>query len=117
MFDKNLKSYDKWRLRIRYHFIHTNQYYMEILDIIEKEKNILNWSKIWNTRLPSLPNLNWPWIATHIWNFVGRHVSDTMLGRMEALAQGKEFNGVEVWRALYLEFIGSLTEMSVNERQ
>ena len=71
----------------------TNQYNVDIFDIIEKETSVLTWFHIMSTRLPTLPNLNWAWIATPIWNLVGRHVSETMLGRMKTLAQGEEVNG------------------------
>ena len=43
-------------------------------------------------------------------------MNDAMLGRMETLAQGEETNGVELWRALYAEYIGGSTEMSVSAR-
>ena len=116
VFDGDIKAFDKWRLRIRYHFINTNMYYKDIFDIIEKEKHIINWRSMAITRIPELPNVQWSWVATHIWSFVSRFLGDTMLGRMENMAQNEEFNGIELWRALYLEFMGGSTEMSVNER-
>ena len=116
MFDGDIKSYDKWRLRIRYHFINTNMYYKDIFDLIEKEKNIINWRTMSNCRVPDLPNVHWAWVATHLWSFVSRFLGDTMLGRMDTLANNEEFNGIELWRNLYLEFMGGSTEMSHNER-
>ena len=49
VFDGDIESYDKWRLRIRYHFNRTNKYYMDIFDVIEKEKNVMNWQTIMRT--------------------------------------------------------------------
>ena len=33
-FDGDIRHYDKWRLRVRYHFISTNIFYQNIFDLI-----------------------------------------------------------------------------------
>ena len=115
-FDGDIKNFDKWRLRVRYHIISTNMSYKDIFDIIEKTKSIVSFSALAVTRVHHLPNVNWIWSANHLWGFIGKVLNDTMLGRMQTMAQGEEFNGIELLRAIYLEFMGGSVEMNVTER-
>ena len=43
-------------------------------------------------------------------------MTNTQLRRRLALAQGEEFNGIELWRALFLEYMGGSIEMQKSER-
>ena len=115
-FDGDIRHYDKWRLRVRYHFISTNIFYQNIFDLIEQNRVPITFQNLSNTSIALLPNANWIWLANHIWGFIGKVVNDTMLGRMATLAGGEEFNGFELWRALHVEYRGGSTEMSCNER-
>ena len=43
-------------------------------------------------------------------------MSDSLFGRRLTLAGGQECNGLELWRALYMENMGGSVEMKVAER-
>ena len=61
---------------MRDHFIGTNMYYKDVFDILAKEKVVLDWSVLSRTRISILPNVNLSWIASHIWSFTGRYMTD-----------------------------------------
>ena len=73
--------------------------------------NMLN-----TTSIPLLPNVNWVWVANHLCGFIGKCVDDIMLGRMTTLAGSEEFNGIELWRALFVEYRSASVEMTGSER-
>ena len=115
-FDGDIRFYDKWRLRVRYHFIATNMFYQNIFDLIEANPEPLTFRQLSQSHIQLLPNVNWVWLSNHLYGFIGKVFNDTMLGRMQTLAGGEEFNGFELWRAMHVEFRGGSAEMSCNER-
>ena len=115
-FNGDITNYDNWRRRIRDHFTQTNMFYKEIFDLVEAEKGLIQWDKLKSLTVASLPNLDWQWISSQIWSFTGRFMSDTLFGRRLTLAGGQEFNGLELWRSLYMENMGGSVEMKVAER-
>ena len=115
-FDGDIRFYDKWRLRIRNHFIASNMFYQNIFDLIESNREPITFQALSQTKLEILPNANWIWLANHIFGFVAKCVNDAMLGRLTTMAGGEEFNGFEVWRALHVEHRGGSVEMTCNER-
>ena len=116
VFDGQIQHYANWRNRIRDHFISTNVYYCEVFDLIESTKQMLTLKTLNDARVPSLPNVNWRWLASHLWTFLGRWMNNTQLDRRITLASGEEYNGVELWRALFTEYHGGSVEMSKCER-
>lgn len=115
-FDGQIQHYANWRSRIRDHFISTNVYYCEVFDLIESTKQMLTLQTLNDASVPSLPNVNWRWLASHLWTFLGRWMNNVQLDRRITLASGEEYNGVELWRALFTEYHGGSIEMSKCER-
>ena len=68
-FDGDIRHYDKWRLRVRYHFSSTNMFYKDIFAVIEQSKTICSFKVLAATHVPHLPNVNWAWVSHHIWDF------------------------------------------------
>ena len=85
--------YDNWRARIRDRLIGTNMYYKEIFDLVEKEKNAVTMGALVSISIPSLPNLNWAWVGSHIWTCVGKSMNDTHLSRRLTITQGEDYKG------------------------
>ena len=83
----------------------------EVFDLVEQSKQIMTIKFLSETRVQRLPNINWTWIASHIWTFLGKWMTNTQLRRRLALAQGEEFNGIELWRSLFVEYMGGSIEM------
>ena len=81
-------------------------YYQNIFDLIEGSSVPITFNMLNPTSIPLLPHVNWLWVANHLWGFIGKCVDHTMLGRMSTLAGGEEFNGMELWRALFVEYRG-----------
>ena len=79
-------------------------YYKEIFDQVEKEKNVVNVGALVNISAPTLSNLNWAWVGLHVWTFAGKWMNDTQLGRRLTITQGEDYNGLELWRALFVEY-------------
>ena len=115
-FDGNIAHYDNWRTRVRDHFIGVNCNYSTVFRMVEKEKAPISWASLAATRNPELPYVNWQWMATHLWTFTGQFLTDTQLQRRTDLTLGEEFNGLELWRALYGENSGGSAEMATCER-
>ena len=99
-FNGEIPNFDNWRRRVRDHFTGTNMFYKDIFDMVEAEKTTISWAKLATLRVAILPNLDWHWIASQIWSFIGRFMTDTVFGRRLTLTCGEEFNGLELWRAL-----------------
>ena len=115
-FNGEIANYDNWRRRVRDHFTGTNLFYKDIFDMVESEKSTISWSRLATLKVAALPNLDWQWIASQIWSFIGRFMTDTLFGRRLTLTCGEEFNGLELWRALWMENHGGSVEMKVHER-
>ena len=84
--------------------------------LVEQNKQIITFKILSETRVPTLPNVKWTWIASHIWTFRGKWMTNKQLRRRLALAQSEEFNGVELRRSLFVEYMGGSIEMQKSER-
>ena len=115
-FDGQMIHFDNWRRRIRDHFISVNCNYAKVFELAESAKVPIKWELLPTTHIPDLPYVNWSWIATHIWTFTGAFLTDNQLLRRSTLTLGQEFNGLELWRALYMENCGGSAEMITTER-
>ena len=115
-FDGDMAVYDSWRRRVRDHFVGVNCNYGLIFDKIEQTKVPINWSSLATTYFPHLPRMNWEWASTHIWTFIGGYLGDDMMRRRLTLTNGQDYNGLELWRALFAENNGGSTELAVLER-
>ena len=96
-FDGDIVHYDNWRRRIRDHFIDVNCNYAEVFRLIENEKGIISWARLPYMKIQSLPHMNWQWIASHLWSFMGQYMTDNVLNDRLVHTCGEEFNGLELW--------------------
>ena len=111
-----MAAYDNWRRRIRDHFVSVNCNYAKVFDLVEQQRTPINWHQLTTLRVPELPYLNWQWVSTHLWSFTGAYLTDSQLTNRVTLVGGQEFNGLEHWRALYLQNCGGSSEMANAER-
>ena len=63
--------------------------------------------------LPDGVTVDLHWIAKHLWSFIGRNVTDVVHGRRLTLTQNQEDNGVELWRALFVENEGGAEQVQL----
>ena len=115
-YDGDMAHYDNWRRRIRDHFVGVNINYSIIFNLIEGEKVPIHWRLLASTRIEELPHMNWEWMSTHLWTFTANYLSDVQLNRRGTLVMGEEFNGLELWRALFRENCGGSAQLANLER-
>ena len=115
-FNGGITNYDNWRRRVRDLFTSTSMFYKDVCDFIEGEHAMIPWAKLATLKVASLPNLDWQWIAEQLWTFTARYMSDTLFGRRMTLTGGEEFNGLELWRTMYMENMRGSSEMKLAER-
>ena len=115
-FDGDMANYDNWRNRVMDHFISVNCNYSIIFDILEKCKTPIAWSTLRATHIAAVPHMNWEWLATHMWTFIGSYLNDTLLGDRLTLTHGESFNGLELWRMLHTQNSGGGVQMANTER-
>ena len=115
-FDGDMANYDNWRNKVMDHFISVNCNYSIIFDRLEKCKTPIAWSTLGATRIQSVPHMNWEWLATHMWTFIGSYLNDTLLGDRLTLTHGESFNGLELWRMLHTQNCGGGVQMANTER-
>lgn len=116
IFDGDLAVYDTWRMRVRNHFVATNCNDSRVFDLIENNKQPTKFADLPATNVPGLPNMDWQWIAMHIWTFTGNFLSDSQLARRTTLVGGEEFNGLEFGRTLFSENVGGSDQLANLER-
>ena len=115
-YDGDMAHFDTWRQRVHDHFIGVNCNYAKVFALIENQKTPIEWAKLRTTVIPDLPYVQWEWIATHLWTFLGGYIDNTLLGRRLTMANGEPYNGMELWRAMYQQNIGGSAALSNLER-
>ena len=53
------------------------------------------------------------WISRHLWSFTGRNVTDVVHGRRLNMTLNEEDNGIELWRALFIENEGGAEQVQL----
>ena len=112
LFDGNAAHYRSWADRIKDHCKEVNMSYAYIFDMIEKEKQPIPMAAL--RRHETLPNgalVDMLWISNHLWVFIGRNVNDSIHGRRLTLTQNEPDNGIELWRALFVENEGGAEQV------
>ena len=111
-----MANFDTWRQRVHDHFINVNCNYAKVFALIEGQKTPIAWAKLCTTMIPELPYIEWEWVTTQLWTFLGGYINDTLLSRRLTMANGEAYNGMELWRTMYQENIGGSAALSNLER-
>ena len=111
-FDDKWENYEGWYSRIREHAAQGNQRYLRIFDLIEATSRPIKNSELGTLSVAGLP-VDWKWISVKLWTFIGDHVTDLIHSRRIQLTLGDEFNGLELWRALYVKHKGGAEQMTL----
>lgn len=114
-FDGRVENYKVWSDRVKDHCTGGNLNYNIVFELIEKSKQPIRWSALANAT-PSLPTANLQQVASQLWTFIGNNVSDLTHQRRSQLAVGEQFNGMELWRILYMENEGVARQVAVAGR-
>ena len=113
LFDSNPVHYRNWADRVKDHCKEVNPSYSYIFELIEKEKQPIDMNALQLYTLPNGVVVDMNWVAKHLWSFIGRNVTDTVHGRRLTLTQNQEDNGIELWRALFVENEGGAEQVQL----
>ena len=113
LFDSNALHYRNWADRIKDHCKEVNPSYAYIFEIIEKEKLPIPMSNLKMHTLRNGVSVDLNWVANHLWSFIGRNVTDAVHSRRLTLTQNEEDNGIELWRALFVENEGGAEQVQL----
>ena len=111
-FDDRWENYEGWYSRIREHAAQGNQLYLRIFDLIEATPRPIRNDELADLKVEGL-QVDWKWISVKLWTFIGDHVTDLIHSRRVQLTLGEEFNGLELWRALYVKHKGGTEQMTL----
>ena len=111
-FDDNWEMYEGWCSRMREHAATSNTKYLHIFDLIEKTGRPIRSTDLDTLSVEGL-KVNWRLIAIKLWTFIGDNVTNLIHSRRTQLTQGDEFNGIELWRSLYIKHKGGAEQMTL----
>ena len=95
------------------HVSSINHAYITILNLVEKTSETITNAKLATVQpIPTL-TLDWEWLNAHVWTTMSYFVDDTVLARRLVYTNGEDWNGLELWRALYIEGKGGSTKVNV----
>ena len=115
-FTGSAEKYKIWADRIKDHFKERNSDWNYIFKLIESSK-----SPIWKHSLGQSTvgdssrssAVDFQWITSHLWTFIGKHVTEVVYSRRMTLTNGEEDHGMELWRALFVENEGGAEQVIV----
>jgi hypothetical protein len=81
-----MANFDTWRQRVHDHFISVKSNYAKKHALIEGQKTPIVWAKLSTATIPELPYVQWEWVSTHLWTFLGGYINDTLLSRRLTMA-------------------------------
>ena len=115
-FTGSAEHYKIWADRIKDHFKERNSDWTFIFKLIESSK-----SPIWKHSLSQstvgnsvrCSAVDFQWVTSHLWTFIGKHVTEVVYSRRMTLTNGEEDHGMELWRALFVENEGGAEQVIV----
>ena len=110
--DGHLENYDVFYVRMRDHYSNTNPSYIRILDKVEQTNETITMERLRTVQMENL-ELDWDWLSQHLWTTMAYFVNDTVLSRRKVYTQGEEWNGIELWRAMFVEGKGGSVTVTV----
>ena len=57
--------------------------------------------------------VDWNFLAIKLWSFIGDRVTGIVHQRRQQLTLGEEYNGLELWRALFIQNKGGAEQVGV----
>ena len=115
-FNGGAESYKYWADRVKDHFKEKNRDYEFVFREIEAQKVPVMKANMSNAVIGDSTRqvlVDWSWITSHLWTFIGKHVTQTTYTRRTTLTGGEEDNGVELWRALFVENEGGAEQVLI----
>ena len=115
-FDGRVENFDEWYARMREHCAQSNPRWLKVFDLIEQTKKPISLKEIPGLRVDpahGLEDADWMNIALKLWSFIGNHVTGLIHQRRHQMTLGEEYNGLELWRALYVQNKGGAEQVQV----
>ena len=111
-FDGNIVNYRDWHDLMRDQRLSANQGYGRILYELEQQVEPLYMNTILANPYPIRGfNCDIAWITKHLWTFIARNVIKSFRKSLKSLVAGEEFNGLELWRTLWISNEGGFEQV------
>ena len=100
-FDGSSLHYKSWRDRVMDHLTRCNVHWAELLNFVESEHAVLNWSRLaaatpFFTVATKGYTCDLVTVAQTLWSFIGEHMTTALFDRRTAMSSGEERNGIEL---------------------
>ena len=116
-FNGSDSNYRTWANRIRDHFTEVNADWGLVFAEIEKQKVRIPTSSQTLAYIHTNNNLSvqvdFRWVSSVLWTFIGKHVSDTLYDNRSTMTGGNDNNGVELWRAYFTKHEGGADQVEL----
>ena len=83
------------------HLVQANHGYGRVLFEIEKVAEPIRQRSLPSVQIAGMDGVDWVWISTEIWTFIIDHLTPDVARMAPSLCNGKEMNGLELWRTFF----------------
>ena len=103
-FNGRILDYEVWANRVRDHLMMGNVGWGRHLDLVEADRYALALERIRSFTDADGCWLDLEFIGTKLWTFLGQFaIGDHLYARRVQMVGGETYNGLELWRRLYVE--------------
>ena len=112
-FDGDVYHYKSWSNRVKDHCNEVNTNYMFVFDLVESQKLPIQLHNCQTTGLSSGAECDFRQVAPLLWSFLRNNVNDKVHERSLELTFNQAGNGLELWRALFVENEGGAEQVQL----
>ena len=103
-FDDSAAHYRTWRSRVTDHLMASNQSWGRVLELVERQRAPLSKERLAGIGGVDDAPMDLNKISAQLWSFLGQYcLGNKVYDRRLQLTNGEDFNGLELWRRLFLE--------------
>ena len=112
-FDGDVYHYKSWSNRVKDHCNEVNTNYIYVFDTIEAQKLPIKLQNCATVKLTNGVECDFAQIAGILWSFLRNNVNDKVHERSLELTFNQPGNGLELWRALFVENEGGAEQVQL----
>ena len=96
---------------MRDHLISSSCSWSRLLELVEQERRPFSQEKQKIIKTVDGVHVDLSFISNQLWAFVGNHLSPNVYSNRLSMVGGEEYNGLELWRKLYLDNEGGAEQV------
>ena len=112
-FDGLTIHYRMWAKNMRLHMMSKQMAWLRLLELVEAEKQPMTNLRISTIETIDGKEVDLAWLSHHVWAFILQNVNDAVHAQSTALAGGEEFNGLELWRRMFVNHEGGAEQVTL----